>query len=345
MKSFLITSAVIFSLSIATLTACAQDNKTAKQLVDEGVALNDSGSYAQAAEKYSAALKADPAYLRADYELGYTLYISGKGLDAVPYLEKVVAQPGALNAQTYDLLGSVYDDNKQPDKAIDCYKKGIAADSKYERLHFNLGISYLRQKQYDEGEAEEIEAIRLDPKHASAQRMYAIAEYEKGNYTHSLIIWCSFLMLEPQSSRSIEAFNYIRAIINKGITYKDAKNININVSAADMRSEEMMTRLGIVAATEGKDFESNKRSAVDTLTAQLKSVFEVSAGRNEKDTGFYANYFAKYFGLLAASDNMPAFGRLISMAAYKDENIAWFKENKKQLDDLSNWIQLTTRSF
>lgn len=344
MKSYHITPIAVLFLSVAAITASAQSGKTAKQLVDEGIALNDSAKYPQAIEKYNEALKTDPTYLRADYELGYTLYSTGKGLDAIPYLEKAV-QSTDIRYVTYELLGSIYDDNKQYDKAIDCYKKGIADNPKFERLHFNLGVSYLRQKLYDLAEAEEITAIRLDPKHASAQRIYAMAEYDRGSYTRSLLIWSSFLLLEPQTTRSAEAFRYVRAIINQGIRHKDEKSVNINISKNELGSDELMTRISIVASTEDKGFQSKKESAVDSLTAELTSVFQVVAEHNQKDTSFYASYFAKYFGSLANSGNMPAFCRLISLMAYRDENVAWFNENKKQLNDLDSWVQTTSRSF
>lgn len=344
MKSFLITPVTILIWGVASIAASAQTGKTARQLVDEGIALNDSAKYDLAVEKYNEALKADPNYLRADYELGYTLYTMGKGLDAIPHLEKVV-QSSDSKYETYDLLGSIYDDNNQPDKAIDCYKKGIADNPKYERLHFNIGISYLRQKQYDNAEAEEITAIKMDPKHASAQRIYAMAEYDRGNFTRSLLIWCGFLLLEPQTKRSAEAFRYVKAIINQGIKHKDGKGIDISVSKKELGSDELMTRLSIVASTEEKGFESKKESAVDSLTAELTSVFQVIAEHSQKDTSFYGDYYAKYFGLLANSGNMPAFCRLISLMAYRDENVAWFNENKKQLNDLDNWVQTTKRSF
>ena len=59
-----------------------------------------------------------------------------------------------------------------------------------------------------------------------------------------------------------------------------------------LRLEEMMTRLSIVSSTEGKEFEGKKESAIDSLNAELTAVFQVTAERNEKDTSFYATYFA-----------------------------------------------------
>jgi tetratricopeptide (TPR) repeat protein len=344
MRSNLINFISFAVLSLSAALVSAQDAKTAKLLVNQGIALNDSGKYAQAVEKYSEALKADPNDLQADYEMGFSLYNEGKGLDAVPFLEKILASNDS-KYETYDLLGSIYDDNNQPDKAIDCYIKGIADYPKYERLHFNLGISYLRQKKYTGAEDCESDAIKLDPKHASAQRIYAMAEYEEGNHTRSLLAWCSFLLLEPNTQRSAGAFDYIKAIINYGVTRKSEKAININVSEKDLKSEDFILPITIVASTEDKGFESKKESAVDSLTVELTSVFQLAAEHAKSDTGFYANYLAKYFGKLADSGNVPAFARFISLGAYKDDDLAWFKANKKQLDDLDMWVQTTQRGF
>jgi len=42
---------------------------------------------------------------------------------------------------------------------------------------------------------------------------------------------------------------------------------------------------------------------------------------------------------------MPAFVRLISLSVYKDDDVAWFKENSKQLDALDLWIRSAQRTF
>jgi tetratricopeptide (TPR) repeat protein len=343
MKSNLITFIATVLLMMPAALVSAQASQTAKDLVDQGVTLNDSGKYVEAVEKYTEALKVDPNDLRADYEMGYTLYTEGKGLDAIPFLEKIT-QSNDSKYETYDLLGSIYDDNNQPDKAIDCYQKGIADNPKFEHLHFNLGISYLRQKKYKEAEDCETEAIKLDPKHASAQRIYAMDEYEQRNRTKSLLAWCSFLLLEPQTQRSVVAFNYIRTIINNGVKRTGTNAVTISVSE-NTPADELVLPMTVVASTQAKELNGRKLSGVDSLEVELTDVFKYLGEARQSDTGFYANYFAKFFGKLAASGNMPAFTRLISLTAYKDENLAWFNENKKQLDDLDMWIRSTPRDF
>jgi len=335
---------VVFVPVIACLwvsLVSAQGTNVARSLVDEGVALNDSGKYAEAAEKYTEALKINLNDLRADYEMGFTLYNEGKALYAIPFLEKIL-KSGESKYEAYDLLGSIYDDNKQPEKAIECYKNGIKDNPAYERLHFNLGISYLRQGKYPEAAACETDAIKLDPKNASSQRIYAIAEFDQGKRIQSLLAWCSFLLLEPQTQRSVEGCKYIAAILNYGIAKKDEKHINISLSGNDLGMGTMAMQIAVVSATEDK----KNLSPLDSLTLELTSVFNI-AGENQeiqKDQ-FCNNFFAKFFGQLAGSGNMSAFVHLITLSVYKDENIAWFKEYGKELDDLDLWLRSTQRDF
>ncbi|GAC1312687.1 MAG: hypothetical protein NVSMB24_34660 [Mucilaginibacter sp.] len=218
MKTIKILASILLIFCNAAL---AQSNGDAKALVHEGVQLNDQGKYAEAIEKYNQALKIDPENIYADFELAYTLFVSGKGTDGIPYLQKVVAANTSLTAGAYDLLGTIYDKDNQKDKAIEAYNAGIKANPGYQRLYYNLGIVYSRYKQYAEAEKCAIEAIKLDPKHASSQRMYALVTFHQNKRVPALLGFCSFILLEPNTARSTEAYNNIQHILQGGVL-KDA---------------------------------------------------------------------------------------------------------------------------
>ncbi len=180
----------------------------------------------------SQALKLDPENVQANYEIAFSLLASGKGNDGIPYVEKTIKGSTniSLTAASYDLLGSIYDQDHKSDKAIEAYKKGIEVNPKYQRLHYNLGIAYFRNKQYPEAEASAIEAIKLDPKHASSQRMYALVAFHQNKRIPALMAFCNFLMLEPQTARSAEAYNNIQHILQGGVLKDDKGNSTIMLS-------------------------------------------------------------------------------------------------------------------
>ena len=274
--------------------------------------------------------------------MGYTLYSAGKGKDAIPYLESILKSNGS-KYEADDLLGSIYDDANEPEKAIECYKNGIKENRGFEHLHFNLGISYLRKNDYADAEACEMDAIKLDQRHVSNQRIYALAEYDQGKRICALLAWCSFLIIEPNTQRSVDVFNDVRKIINYGFSKQAGKPLNINISEADIKNgTNLSLPLVVVESTEGK----KDLSAVDSLTLQLTAIFKAvpEFGESKKDE-FFSNYYAKFFDQLAESGNMPAFVRLISLSVYKDDDVAWLKENQQQLNALDLWLRSAPRNF
>ncbi|HEY4325998.1 MAG TPA: tetratricopeptide repeat protein [Mucilaginibacter sp.] len=331
---------ILFSFILLSSVLHAQNKPAAKALINQGIALNDSGKYIEAIAKYQEALRKDTSNLQALYEMSYTLSISGKPKDAIPYLEKVASTN--TYPEAYDLLASIYDDEHDFVKSVSYYKLGIIAFPDYQRLRFNLGISYLRQKMYPEAEQAAIKAIELNPKHASSHRLYALATYAQDKRGMSLLAWCSFLLLEPQTKRSAEGYKYVDKLINYGITKTGEKSIVMSVSAKDTEGPNFLMPISVIAATSDKV----GLSRADSLALQLKSIFEISerfAGKTRDS--FYTTFFSDYFKNLVSSNNMPAFARFISVAAYQEDNLKWFKENGAQLKALQDWSANTKREL
>jgi tetratricopeptide (TPR) repeat protein len=345
MKNLNIALLIIAFLTLNTTALFAQVD-SAKTLVEEGIKLNDAGKYIDAMAKYSEALKVNPTFVRADYEMGYTLYASGNGMSAIPYLETVL-KGGGYTDEACDLLASIYDDNHQPDKAIEYYKKGIAFNPKAERLHFNLGITYARQKRYAEAEICEMEAIKLDPTHASAQREYGLDAYYMGNKAVAVMALCNFLLLEPQTARSKVVYGYLEKIFSNEIGQNNI-SVSMDKGSKEISPLSMINMSVNLAARTREELIKKNADSVASLEFALKMVFESAGKESAKlntSKSFYWNYYADFFYKLAESDNMAAFTRLISLSAFKEQNLAWFKDNKKQLDDLDIWVRSTPRNL
>ncbi len=319
---------------------------TPDSLIKQGTVLHDQGRYDEAIAKYDQVLKIEPDYWKANYEKGFTLYVSGKGKDAIPFLEAALKNT-PNKGETYDLLGSIYDDSNEPDKAIACYKNGINAEPANERLHFNLGVSYLRQGKNIEAEQSEIEAIKLDPKHASAHRIYGLASYNEGKKVCAIMAFCNFLLLEPQTARSKQVYGYLDKIFKNE---EGKKNINLTIDSGTKEISAMsMANMSVNLAAAAKLALAKKSAdSVENLELALKMIFETTGKISVKPTttkDFFWTFYADYFYQLAESGNFPAFVRLISLPAYRDENLAWIKDNQDKLNALDMWIRENPRSF
>lgn len=337
---------ILFCLTVITLNVAAQDKDSVAVLIKQGVRLSDQGQYAGAIDKYNEALNAEPDNAQANYEMAFTLLSSGKGNEGIAYVEKAISKSNSvpLTAACYDVLGSIYDSGHQTQKAIEAYKKGIEVSPKYQRLYYNLGLTYFRNKQFAEAEDMAIEAIKLDPKHAGSLRMYALVTFHQNKRVNALEGFCSFLLLDPQSPQAAEAMGNIGHILQGGVL-KDGSGRNTIILSPKGGQENQTLNLAVsMSVLSGQN---KMLTGMDLLEYELKNIFtlagETSEGKTDKS--FFDKFFAAYFYQLAKSDHMPAFTRLVSLSAGKEANTKWMNENEKLVKDLNNWLAVTPRDF
>ncbi|HTK22331.1 MAG TPA: tetratricopeptide repeat protein, partial [Mucilaginibacter sp.] len=232
----------------------------------------------------------------------------------------------------------------QTQKAIEAYKNGIQVNPKYQRLYYNLGLSYFRNKQFAEAEANAVEAIKLDPKHASSLRMYALVTFHQNKRVNALMGFCSFILLNPQGPQAAEAFGNIQHILQGGVLKDGSGKNTIILSPKGNQENESMNLAISMAVLSGQN---KKLTGMELLEYELKSIFSITGETIEKktDKDFYDKFFVDYFYKLAKSDNMPAFTRLVSLCANKDTNTKWMSEHEEQVKSLNHWITDTPREF
>lgn len=344
MKTYKPFSLLIFALLFIS-TTFAQQAPTAKSLINEGIELHDAGKYTEAIDKYKQALKLEPENTTAAYELANTLATTKNSKEAAVYAEKIIK----INhmPEAYNLLGNIYDDENQFDKAIGYYQEGIKYNPGYQRLHFNMAISYYRQNKFPEASTTIIAALMYDPKHASSHRLMAMCSLKLKNNPQALMAYANFLMLEPQSQRSAEAFQNLQQIISSKVAITGDKSMTITVT--DNKDPDLFaleTALSVSAASASLETNPNK-TPVDKLEQQLKTFFliagELSAKKSNKT--FFWKYYADYFYKLAKSDNMPAFTRYISLTGYAEQNKEWFKGHSNAITGLSDWVTKNERTI
>lgn len=260
----------------------------------------------------------DPA---VNYKAALELVNNNKGVDGIPYLQKVIKTNSNYTNAAYSLLGSIYDKSNEPQKAIATYKEGLKAFPQDQNLNFNLGIAYFRDKQYAQAELSAIEAIKIDPKHANSQRLYGLVTFHQNKRANALLAFCNFLLLDPNSDKSDEAVTNMKSILKGGVLKADgAAN---KLSAADVKENAKLNAIITASITSGR---AKKLSGDALLEYQLKTIFtqvgQLSAAKSSKN--FFDTFYADYFYKLAQSGNVPLLVKMI---------------NTKSTDPaLSNWI-------
>jgi len=326
-------------LAVFCKAAMAQTGTDLDSLVKQAVRLNNAGKYAEAADKYTQALKLEPDNVYANYGIAFSLLNSGKGDEGIPYLQKVIGTDNPVKPMAYDLLGSIYDQDHNSAKAIEAFNEGIKIGPKNQELYYNLGLVYFRDKNYAEAEKCAVQSIKLDPKHANSLRIYALVCFHQNKRANALLGLCSFILLQPQSVRSTEAFGNIQHILQGGALKAEP---GVAPPAPDVNTVALNQAITKAVTEAGQKKYATK---ADLLTAQFTAIFSAIGPLADAQTGddFFKSFYADYFFKLAQSPNMPAFARLISPAV--PETDEWKKNNATAMSALDDWLKATERSF
>lgn len=337
MKQLMLTLLSMF-ISFAVLS---QNNSKVGDLISEGIKLHDAGKYEDAISKYKEALQLEPDNSTASYEIAFSLFSNNKGKDAIPYLKKIIEENKKHVAGACDLLGSIYDIDGNVSKAIEYYNLGIKADPEYQMLYFNLAITYSKNGKRAEALQNVEKALKLNPKHASSHRLYALINMaQPTNNVVALLAYCNFLILETTSERSTKAYQEIKTILNSGITKTNGvNNITVTINAKDPSFDAANLAISISSFPSG----IANLSDADKLAQQLTSIFgiagELSEKKKEKD--FFWSFYADYFYKLSKTEYMPLIARIVSFTSNPEETRKWIKENEKMLADYSVWESAT----
>ncbi|MDB5142755.1 MAG: tetratricopeptide repeat protein, partial [Mucilaginibacter sp.] len=173
---------------------------------------------------------------------------------------------------------------------------------------------------------------------------YALVAFHQNKRVPALMAFCNFLMLEPQTARSTEAFGNIQHILQGGVLKDDKGNNTILVSTKDNQENgtlNMSISMVVLSA------QQKRLTGMDLLEYELKTIFGIAGEQSAKktDKDFFWKFYVDYFYQLSQSSNMPAFTRLISLSANTTANTKWMSDNEKPAKDLNNWIATTPRSF
>lgn len=325
-------------LLVISFTSFAQSDEIEK-LVQEGIAYHDSGLYEKAIALYQQALEIDPKSSLANYELAYT-YLSQNNFEkAVEHSKIAIAQKDDNSMAGYIVCGNALDMMGKPDEAIKIYEKGIKKYDNY-LLYYNHALTCFNQGQISKAYVSAISAIQNNSSHASSHFILSKILEREGSRVKAMLPLYYFLLLEPNSKRSVEAYEKLMTFVDQGVTKKDEKNINIVVPVGGdddntgFAAAEMMLSLKRAA-----DFteEAKDKTPLERFADTNDSLFKTLGELNKKNKGFLWDFYVPFFYDLAKENLTPVYSYYISLSegakAYD-----WLDEHPDELKRLDQWM-------
>jgi len=310
-------------------------------LVEVGIQYHDNGEFVQAIETYKTALEIEPNSPLVNYEIALTYMYSGDYQNAIKHSDKVIKRNDKYLLQAYLVKGSCLDYLGKTKESIKLFKKGIKKFGDDHLLYYNLGYNYYNIKEFDKAEKAFIKAINTKANHASSHLFLGYLMYEKKQRVQSLLSLHFFLLLEPNSERSQNAYNLLQSQLSGGVerNQEEPGKIDIFLSPDQLKSEFGTIDVMITILEASKSLEENEGKSDDQMFIENTTSFFKILGehKTKENTGFWWDFYVPFFYLIAESEHIDTYCYYISQST-KETAVDWLKENEKRVTDFAKWL-------
>lgn len=315
----------------------AQD-KSIKDMLDQGIKLYDNKDYNGAIELYKKILANNPKLPNANYEIA-TSYFALKDYENTIKHCNVVIEVNLLFAdQAYMLKGSAEDLQGKPQDAVKTYRKGIGQFPENHLLYYNLALTSFNLKDYKTADEALMKALKINPAHASSHLLLGYSMNIQRNRVKSILALSNFLMLEPTGNRAVAALELMEKEFKKDVKKEGDNSVSVTVPHQNEPDDFNTAELMLSLLESSNMNEANKdKSSYELFTGNMKSLFTVLGELKKESKGFWWDYYVDFFYILSEKDHVEAFSYYISQSKKDNVIYKWLDDNKEKYDAFSDW--------
>jgi len=321
----------ILLIAFSLFTICAYPQATSEKLIRKGVSLHDRGKYNEAINYYQQALKVNPTSMSATYEMALSYLHLKNYNEALKYSTKVInANFQPLLVDAYCVKSTALAELNRIDDAIKLLNEAVSRCGDEYLLHYNLGLSHFKKKNLASATVHLEKAIEIDATHGSAFLLYAYTLGDSGQWIKSFLSFHFFLLLEPNTERSKDAFSEMYDIIT---------------TVQDPNSPRLLPEQGIDRKKLYEYIQSHKPTVNDP-EAQFsffedvtkKIILYLTQIQDDSRKGLIWDFFVPIYGEILSSGHIDTYCRYISVS-YFPASLEWWNKNSEKVDNFIAWFE------
>ncbi len=342
MRRILIVTLIFYGLALMSVQAQIEKPKLEpvplteehKKLLIEGIQLHDQGRFDEAIAKYKQILAQNPNNDVVLYELAFSYYKKGDFQNALDTAKKVLPYKSNTRFQAIELMANLLDDQGKSNEALKLYQYAIKEiEQKPENnrilatLHFNLGVTYLRQKQFTDARSALKKAVEYDPTRPSLHFLLAYTFYSQGYRVPALLAAARFVPLELNSNRTEQAITIFFSIIPKPREPKE--KININLGSPKDEGDFVLYEFMLPVITIVKDEKDAKKTNQELLVEALETLVETLDKDKELKNTFIGKNYVPFFVEAQKLGYLKFLAYLILQQSGDEEAEKWLLQREK----------------
>lgn len=358
MRKTLIVVTIILSLSAF---ASAQKLPKPKQMpgslsdqqekaVQEGVVLHDAKKYDEAIAKFESVLKETPDATLPLYELGLSQYSKG---DCKRSKETALRGAQYISDQLplfYGLIANCLDDEGKSEAAIKLYRDAEDILKSYPSLrnhlssiYYNLGVTFVRLKKYNDARTELKRAVEADFGYASPHyllsQVYSATKYK----IPAFLAAARLISLDFRSQRTANSAALLAGVLKPAAKNPKTGNIEINLDfgaptdEGDFGMFDLL--LGTLTTVRGDD--DKNKSDNQLFVDAIGTVIALLTEDKKLGSTFVGKTYIPFMVEMKKKGHVEAFGTMVIYISnrHNAEAEKWINQNDGKLSAFLSWAK------
>ncbi|NDW19368.1 tetratricopeptide repeat protein [Dysgonomonas sp. 216] len=326
MQKYIILIIILLSVNLNTYSQVSSE-----KLIRRGVSLHDKGRYKDAINYYEQALKVNPTSMSATYEMSLSYLQLEDYNNALKYSTKVInANFQPLLVDAYSVKSSALAELNRIDDAIKLLNEALMRCGDEYILHYNLGLSYFKKKNMSSAILHLRKAIEIDTTHPSSYLLYAYALSDSDRWVQSFLAFHFFLLLEPNTDRSKDAFNEMYDMIT--VVQPD--------NSPRLLSEEGIDRRKIYEFIQKNKPQTNDSEEQFKFFENVtkKIILTLNQLQDDSRRGLLWDFFVPTYSEIFASGYIDVYCRYVSVS-YFPTSLDWWNNNSESVETFISWFE------
>ena len=235
MSHSLISSSILVLVSLVLISPALGTSPEAQRAIEQGLALDSPGHYAEARDSYSEAIRLDPKSFEAWYKRGWARDRLGDCNGAIGDFDQALRlEPG--NATAWNGRGAARNKAGNVAGALEDFQKAIDLNPTYSSPRANRALLRLKQKDFRGALDDAEQALRLNPSAADVWHTSGTARWYLADYKGSIADFTRAIDLNGKSAANWDGRASARLKIgdNRGALEDLERALALNPKNADV---------------------------------------------------------------------------------------------------------------